>query len=250
MKAATLKFALCLVLFLIAGLVLSSCSKRGGAGRDFIATATTPPAPADPAPSSLLDRFQAIQQSATRLQDYRVDVQIEAALPAMHRQGGMQATRVQKGATELSYAGAQFTGDDSIKRDVITRYLNGEKESLRNPPNVRLVSEHYQFVYRGVAAHHDRRAHVYEVIPREKRFGLFRGELWLDMQTAQPLREFGRFVSNPSVFLKDVDFVRDYQIIDGRALPSRFISYMDTRLVGPAEIIVYFRNYQFDSSEP
>lgn len=236
-----------IVLLFAALLLLGGCARQGGAGKDFIPSPILAPAPADPAPEDVLARYHQLQSETQRLRDYRVDVQIEASLPGMSRQGSMEGTRVQRGLDSLSYAGARFTGDDMIRRDVITRYLNGEKEALRNPPNVALIPENYRFAYRGVALHRDRRAHVYEVIPRERRIGLFRGELWVDMETAQPLREFGRLVRNPSVFLKDVDFVRDYVLVDGRALVARFISSMETRLVGPAEITVLFRNYQFES---
>lgn len=233
-------------LLVLAGLLLlGGCARQGGAGKDFIPSAILPPAPVDPAPEDLLARYHQLQRDTPRLRDYRVQVQIEASLPDMKRQGGMAGTRVQTGLDSLSYRGAQFTGDDMIKREVITRYLNGEKEALRNPPNIALLPENYRFAYRGVALHLDRRAHVYEVIPRERRVGLYRGELWIDMETALPLREFGRLVRNPSVFLKDVDFVRDYVLVEGRALVSRFISSMETRLVGPAEITVLFRDYQF-----
>ncbi|MCU0228385.1 MAG: hypothetical protein MUF01_12165 [Bryobacterales bacterium] len=231
-------------------MALTGCARRGGAGRDFIPSAVGSPTTADPDPEQVLTRYHEQQRTAPRLRDFRVDVEVQAALPDMGKQGGMTGTRVQKGLDSLSYAGAQFTGDEMIKRDVITRYLNGEKEALRNPPDIRLLPENYRFEYRGAALYLDRRAHVFEVIPRDRRVGLFRGELWIDMETALPLREFGRLVRNPSVFLKDVDFVRDYRLEDGRSLPSRFITKSDTRLVGAAEITVHFRNYAFDGQQP
>ena len=227
---------------------MGACSRRRGPGWDFIPTAIAPVAAGDPSPQEVLAKYHARQRNTPRLGDFQVEVEIDASLPGMQKRGGMAGTRVQKGQQTLSYAGARFTGDDMIKRDVITRYLNGEKEALRHPPNVALIPENYQFEYRGVALHGDRRAHVYEVIPKAKRVGMYRGELWIDMETALPLREFGRLVHNPSVFLKNVDFVRDYRLTDGRALPARFISTMDTRLVGPAEISITFQNYQLEAA--
>jgi hypothetical protein len=219
---------------------------RSGAGRDFIPTAVAPLQASDGSPELVLEKYWQTQKTQSRLSDYQVEVRIEAALPAMHRSGALSATRILRGTEDLSYKGAQFTGDDSVKADVIVRYLNAEKESLRRPMNVALTAENYKFTHRGVADYLGRRVHVFEVTPKERRLGLYRGELWLDMETAQPLREFGRFVRNPSVFLKDVDFVRDYHLIDGRALPVRVITNMDTRLVGPAEITVHMQNYNFE----
>lgn len=241
--------ALPLIFLFTALLLLSSCAARGGAGRDFIPTAISPPTPADSPADEVLNRYFTRQRETPRLTDYAVDVEIEAALPSMHREGGMTATRILKGGRDLAYRGAAFTGDESIRRDVITRYLNGDKESLQSTGDISISPGNYRFEHRGVAAYLEHRVHVFEVIPRTKKVGLFRGELWIDMDTAQPLREFGRLVRSPSVFLKDVDFVRDYHLIDGRALPVRFISRMDTRLVGPAEITVHFRNYRLGAAE-
>lgn len=219
---------------------------RGGAGRDFIATPVQPLQPGDIPPETILLKYFDIQKEQGRLENFQVDVRIEASLPAMHKSGTLTATRILRGEYGLSYRGSSFTGDDSVKGDVIARYLNAEKESLRRPMKIGINLANYRFTYRGIAMYLDRRAHVFEVNPRDNKIGLYRGELWVDIETSQPLREFGRFVKNPSVFLKNVDFVRDYHLIDGRALPARIITRMDTRLVGPAEITVYFSDYNFN----
>jgi predicted small secreted protein len=243
------ELALPILPLLALALLLSSCAARSGAGRDFIPTAVTETGQQDPAPEEILNRYFEYKHQTKPLTDYSVDVNIEAKLPSMHREGGMTATRVLKGGKDVSYRGAQFTGDNSIKGDVITRYLNGDRDSVRNPVNASITPENYRFEHRGVAMYLDRKVHVFEVIPREKRVGLYRGELWIDMETAQPLREFGRFVRSPSVFLKDVDFVRDYHLIGTRTLPVRFITKMGTRLVGAAEVVVHFSNYKIETAE-
>lgn len=196
-------------------------------------------------PETILLKYFDLQKEQGRLENYQVDVRIVASLPAMHKSGTLTATRILRGESGLSYKGASFTGDDSVKGDVIARYLNAERESLRRPMNIGINLANYRFTYRGIAMYLDRRAHVFEVNPKGKKIGLYRGELWVDIETSQPLREFGRFVRNPSVFLKNVDFVRDFHLVNGRALPARIITKMDTRLVGPAEITVYFSDYNF-----
>ncbi len=72
--------------------------------------------------------------------------------------------------------------------------------------------------------------------------GLFKGELWVDADTFLPLRESGRFVKNPSVFLKKIEFVRDYEIKDGIAFPRHIESTVDTRFWGPAQMSISFTN--------
>ncbi len=84
---------------------------------------------------------------------------------------------------------------------------------------------------------------ILELTPRKKAVGLFKGELWIDAQTGMPVRESGEFVKTPSVFLKKIAFVRDYELRDGVAFPSHIASTVDTRIVGRAELQIYFTNF-------
>ena len=79
--------------------------------------------------------------------------------------------------------------------------------------------------------------------------GLFKGELWLDAETGMPVRESGEFVKNPSVFLKKIAFVRDYEIQGGVAIPKHIESTVDTRLVGRAELSIEFTNFRHPEEE-
>ena len=81
---------------------------------------------------------------------------------------------------------------------------------------------------------------MFQLSPKRRRLGLFKGELWLDSQTGLPVHESVQFVKNPSVFVKRIVFVRDYQIRDGIAIPTQITSTVDTRLVGRAELSIQF----------
>ena len=56
------------------------------------------------------------------------------------------------------------------------------------------------------------------------------------------MRQSGRFVKTPSIFLKRIEFVKEYEIHDGFSVPRQIRSVVDTRLVGPAELTIDFRN--------
>ena len=58
-----------------------------------------------------------------------------------------------------------------------------------------------------------------------------------------PVRESGKFVKNPSVFLKNVEFIREYELKDGISYPTRIESTIETRIVGKAEITIHYSNY-------
>jgi hypothetical protein len=47
----------------------------------------------------------------------------------------------------------------------------------------------------------------------------------------------------PSIFLRRIEFVREYEIREGLAVPSSIESVVDTRLVGTAELRVRFQNF-------
>ena len=96
-----------------------------------------------------------------------------------------------------------------------------------------------------------RRVHVYEISPRKKRVGLYRGDLWIDEETALPVREAGQFSKSPSpIFLRKVSFTRTYLFLDGVALPTRIESVIETRIAGKAELVINYTNFQPGGDAP
>jgi hypothetical protein len=87
------------------------------------------------------------------------------------------------------------------------------------------------------------------VTPRQKRQGLFKGDLWIDAATYLRVQESGYLVKSPSIFLKKVAFVRKYGIRDGISVPLQVQSVVDTRLVGKAELTIDFSNFSLDSAK-
>ena len=173
-----------------------------------------------------------------------MDVSIDAQLPRLKKRGSLHGLRFVSRLGRIVYRGLRFEGDDTIKKEVITRYLTAEREAESGSgPSLAVTPENYKFSYKGTTAYGSNRAYVFQVTPRQKRGGLFEGELWIDTQTYLPLREWGELVKNPSIFLKDVYFVRDYYLYHGRSVPRRIISAVDTRLVGKAEMTIWFDNF-------
>jgi hypothetical protein len=181
-----------------------------------------------------------LQQQAMR--GMTMEVEIDADLPKLHKSGKMSARRVISKLGQISYKVLGFSGDDDVKKDVIARYLQAETESQKDNTQFAINQTNYKFRYKGSLQINDQRDYLFDLKPRRKRVGLFRGELWLDAKTYMPLRETGRFVKTPSVFLKKVEFVRSYEIRDGIAIPKRIDSKIDTRLAGLAEIHIDYTN--------
>jgi len=193
-------------------------------------------------PSAIIDHFVAVSKAQqTRLQGASMEVDIEADVPKLHKSGRLHALRRISALGRITYDALRFEGDRSIKSDVIARYLTAEAESLKFKPAEHAVTPaNYKFKYEGLLIADGRQVHVFHVTPRKKRVGLYVGELWLDPVTHLAVRESGRFVKSPSIFLRKVEFVRDYRIQDGVAVPTRIQTSIDTRIVGVANLSVAF----------
>ena len=84
--------------------------------------------------------------------------------------------------------------------------------------------------------------YAFHVSPRKKRVGCTKGNFGSTRETHLPVRESGRLVKNPSIFVSRIEFVRDYQIVDGVALPRRMETSVNTRLVGKANLSIAFHD--------
>ncbi len=203
---------------------------------------------ADSAPDAVLEYVQ-VRSQQEKL-PYTVDVTISASIPSMGKVGILRATRHQGGQGTLNYESMQFEGDSLVKTNVIARYLTAELEAQR--PEQKLATEisplNYEFKLKGREKIAGRDTLVYEVKPFKKRPGLFRGQIWIDEETRQPVKESGKLAKLPSVWVKEIAFTREYVTADGFAVPSRITSEVKTRIVGKAQISVDFQNYRFPSN--
>jgi hypothetical protein len=130
---------------------------------------------------------------------------------------------------------------------VITRYLAAES-SARENGTIAITPANYKFRYMGRLVQRGVTTQILEVTPRKKAVGLFKGQIWIDAASGMPVREVGQFVKTPSVFLKKIAFVRDYEIRNGVAFPSHIQSTVDTRIVGRAELEINFSNFTREDS--
>ena len=184
----------------------------------------------------------ASDQSA-RLLGASMEVDVEASLPRLKKHGELSALRHISKLGRITYEVLHFEGDNTIKSNVIARYLAADAQAQGNEaPSLAVTPLNYRFKYKGRANQDGREVYIFAVTPKGKRIGLFKGELWLDVQTCLPVREAGRLVKNPSIFLRRIEFVREYDIHDGVAVPRSIWSIVDTRVVGKAELIVRFHD--------
>jgi len=140
-------------------------------------------------------------------------------------------------------------GDKTIQKELINRFIGTEVEPHRlSGTNLAVTPDNYKFKFKGTREEAGRSVDVFEVHPKKKRVGLFKGEIWVDNETGLSIHEAGTFVKSPSVFLKNVRFVRDYEIRDGYALPKATTIYTKTRFWGMAELDIDYSDVAWDAA--
>lgn len=179
-----------------------------------------------------------------------MEVDIRAQLPKLKQNGHLHALRHISRLGRITYDALRFDGDRTIKTDVIARYLRTEiQASEARDPAIAITPANYKFRYKARLSSPVQDVYIYQLTPRRKRVGLFKGELWIDARSYLPVRESGRFVKSPSVFLRSMEFVREYEVINGVSVPKRIQSMANTRIVGPAEMTIDYNNYSWSDGE-
>jgi hypothetical protein len=189
----------------------------------------------------------ASQAQAQAVRGASMDVEIDASLPKLKKHGKLHALRRISSLGLIRYEKAQFEGDGIVNKEIISRYLTAEVEMQKQQsPLLAVTPQNYKFKYKGLNRSTGREVHVFEVSPRQKRDGLFKGEVWIDARTFLKVQESGYLVKNPSIFLKKVAFIRKYEIRDGISVPRQVQSVADVRFVGKAELTIDFSNFSID----
>lgn len=197
------------------------------------------------ASADIINKYlQATQAHEDTLRGASMQVDIDASVPKLKEQGKLKALRTISKVGQITYRVISFQGDNTIKQQVIARYLNAEREA-QSDNKLAVTPANYKFKFKGEQQlDKGGKVYVFQLTPRAKRVGLFRGEIWLDPNTYLPVFERGRLVKNPTVFFRRVDFERAYSIRNGIAIPERVSSTIDTRLIGVVQLNVSYSNFE------
>lgn len=214
-----------------------------------VALNAEPQASVQPAEQALQRFMDHNRAERLGLRDVSMKVDIEASLPGLQKEGKLSALRSISKLGKITYNMLEFVGDNMIKKDVIARYIKAEVEAASNghAKAMAISAANYRFHYHHTHADDYWKLHLFRLEPRRKEVGLFSGWMWIEDSTGLPVRESGRLVKSPSVFLSKIEFMRDYEPRDGIAVPTRVESKIETRLVGVAELRIRFRDVSFEN---
>ena len=136
----------------------------------------------------------------------------------------------------------RFQGDDTIKKNVIAKYLQAEEQTQQDP-SVAVTPDNYKFKYKGREHLDGRDVHVFEVSPKKKRQGLYRGRTVGGRRDLAARAGIG-LPGEESVIRSAEGPVRA-KVRDPRrnfgAAPGADVA--DTWLVGKAELTIDFTNF-------
>lgn len=183
---------------------------------------------------------------ASQLASYSATTLIRAQLPDTSQYGEYEVQRRYSAPRTLVFKALRFSGDAFVKTNVITRLLQSEVDHVQkdDPAANALSAANYKFSYKGTSQMGGRLVHVYQLKPRQKRAGLFKGRIYVDAYTGSLVRAEGRPAKSPSLFIKKIDFVQDYADIGPFTFPVHTHSEASARIVGRAIVDVYQRDYQ------
>jgi len=194
--------------------------------------------------------LEANQHQQTTLRGATMEVDIDASVPKLKKQGKLHALKNISKLGKITYHALSFIGENMVKTEVIARYLTAEVQATQDgaKTDIAITPENYKFKYKGTEALYGREVYVMHVTPKHKKVGLFKGELWLDAETGMPVRESGSFVKSPSIFLKKMQFVQMFEMQNGVSIPQRLESKVEVRFFGPVELNVNF--LKFSKEDP
>jgi len=190
--------------------------------------------------------FRRTQRQTLKLGAYTAKTIIEADLPNTLQHGEFELTRSFSAPNSLKFHPVRFEGDSFVKSNVIVRLLQSETSHVeKNEAQTTAINDsNYKFTFRSDDQIGGRVVHVYAVKPREKRVGLFKGHVSVDVTTGSLVRAEGEFVKSPSVFIKKIEFVQDFTDVGGFTLPVHMHSVADTRIYGKAIVEVDNHGYE------
>jgi hypothetical protein len=190
--------------------------------------------------------WQRIEEQDSNLASYSAKTIIRAELPATSRYGEYELRRDYSAPRSLGFKVIRSVGDAFVKSKVIARVLQSEVDHVKkdDPTLTSLTPANYKFSHKSTTTLEGRPVHVFQVNPRAKRLGLFKGRIFLDVRTGTLVRSEGRIVKSPSLFIKSLHFVQDYVDIAGFTFPSHMHSEAKTRIVGIAVVDIYDQDYQ------
>jgi hypothetical protein len=142
-------------------------------------------------------------------------------------------------------------GSGFVRHHVFERLMRSESEAAagKEHHDSALTPANYIFTLVGEEDLDSCHCFVLEVTPKRKDKYLFEGKIWIDAQEFAVVRTAGHPAKNPSFWIHRVEFVRQYQRIDGFWLPFRDETTVDLRIHGRKIFTIDHANYSINKAD-
>jgi hypothetical protein len=142
-------------------------------------------------------------------------------------------------------------GSGLIRHHVFQRLMKDEENRVRadKDPDSLIIPENYTLEIIGNDSIGDSDCLVIHAIPKRKETDLFEGTIWVDKQDFAIVKIAGHLAKSPSFWIKRVDFVRQYQKIDGFWLLLREEASTNVRIYGKEILTIDYHDYTVTETE-
>jgi hypothetical protein len=145
------------------------------------------------------------------------------------------------------------TGSPLIQRRVIDKLIEAELDAANseNRDQTHVTPENYTFRLTGKELVDGHSCFVLEVTPKVAKKYLMRGRIWVDASDFAIVRMDGSPAKNPSIWTRDVHFVRRYEKHGPLWLPAFLESESRIVIAGVSSLKIEYSNYQIEpAAEP
>jgi hypothetical protein len=142
-------------------------------------------------------------------------------------------------------------GSGIVRHMVFDGLMDSEMEtsSGKKHHDAALTSANYVFHFIGEEDLGPYHCFVLQAIPKRKDKYLFEGTIWVDSHDFAVAMIDGHPAKKPSFWVKHVDFVRQYQRVDGFWLPLRDETQVDVKLYGKRVFTIDHDQYAIKASQ-
>ncbi len=139
----------------------------------------------------------------------------------------------------------EITGPPAIRKMVFQRMLDTEAaaSAASSQESTRISQVNYSFRLVGNVTQNGKSYFVLEVEPRKPGALLFRGKVWVDVTELAIVRIEGSPSQSPSFWVKQTQFIHEYQRIGHQWLAATNQSTSDVRVFGQTAIRIDYSDY-------
>lgn len=143
------------------------------------------------------------------------------------------------------------SGSGFLAKRVFGRMMKGEQEAL-TPENKRrsaLTPANYEFALLGQETLAGHRAYLIRLKPKREDTYLIAGRVWIDAAEFAIVRAEGQPVKRPSLWTREIEFVRAHRKVGPFWLPDRLETKVEVLLFGTTTVVIETGDYQIQVAD-